>query len=226
MLICLTFFSGSTSSDQALMIRGFSGLPGNFWSKHIRLMVECGRLIPAQSLPLLGSFSLELVHCAWTTIPWHSNLDPFLWHPSGVQSARSLPAAGLSLTASSPGKRGKAELGDRGKAEQSRHVNGRAITACYRGWSAHLVVSSETLWKAVLEGAAPPLLPFWPFSHFVYSRQLAVSSTLHASRLRVGGHNRMKTKAMSKGWCMWGRKISVYTFFSWDVPFQDGKQGV
>ena len=76
-------------------------------------------LIPAQPLPLLGFFSLGLVRCAWTTIPWHSNLHPFLWHPWGVQPACSLPAASLSFTASLPGKRGKAEPGDRGEAEQS-----------------------------------------------------------------------------------------------------------
>lgn len=87
-------------------------------------------------------FSLELVHCAWTNILWHSNLDPILQQPSGVQPAHSLPAANLSFTALFPGKRRKGGPGDRGEAEQSQHVSGRAITACYRCWSAHLVVSS------------------------------------------------------------------------------------
>lgn len=118
-------------------------------------LVKHGRLIPAQPLLLLGSFDLELVHCARTTVPWHSNLDPFLRHPSGVQTVCSLPAGSLSFTASPPGKRRKAEPGDRGKAEQSWRASGLATTACHRGWSAHVAVGSE----AVLEGAAPPLLP-------------------------------------------------------------------
>lgn len=181
------------------------------------------------TLPFLDSFSLELVCCAQTHIPWHRNLHPVFRYPSGVQPACSLLAARLSLTASPPGKRDKAESGNREKAEQ-RHVSGGAITPHHRGWSAHLVwVLPETLcnsnvWKDYY--FIIPILIFDHFNHFVYSRQLPVSFMLHAFRLSVGGHNRKKTKAMSRGWCAWKRIISIYTFFSWMYLFRVGTRDV
>lgn len=50
---------------------------------------------------------------------------------SGTLQEYSLLAARLSLAASPPGNRGKAEAEDREKAEQ-RHVSGGAITPHYR----------------------------------------------------------------------------------------------
>lgn len=186
--------------------------------------MECRRLIPTQQLPFLDSFSLELVCCAQTCIPWHRNLHPVFRHPSGVQPACSLLAARLSPAASPPGNRGKAESEDREKAEQ-RHVSGGAITPHYRAWSACLMwVLPETVLLRLCSNTSSawkdyyfiiPILIFDHFNLFVYSRQLPVSFMLLAFRLRVWGHNRTKNKAMSRGWCAWEKDNFNLCFFSW-----------
>lgn len=65
------FFQEAAADDERILrsTREFlikahqiSGFPG---------LVECRRLIPTQKLQFLDSFSLELVCCAQTCIPWH-----------------------------------------------------------------------------------------------------------------------------------------------------------
>lgn len=111
------------------------------------------------------------------------------------------------------------------KQSQASMLSGRAITAYQRGLNAHLVVSSETFWSSSSWRSCPSVTPISVFDHFDYFWHPPVSPTLHSSRLSVGGHHKMKNKSMEQWW-RGRRMISTYTFFSWDVPFQNGEQGV
>lgn len=71
-LVYLTLFFQEAAADDEKILRStreflikahqISGFLG---------LLECRRLIPTQQMPLLDSFSLELVCCAQTCIPWH-----------------------------------------------------------------------------------------------------------------------------------------------------------
>lgn len=201
-------------------MRGFSGLQGNFWSKHIKLVDFWGWWNAGGSFQLRNCNFWTPSVWSWFAVHKHAflgieNLHPVFQHPSGVQPACSLLAARLSLTASPPGKRGKAESGDREKAEQ-RHVSGEAITPHYRASSPRLMwVLPETLQQQCLKGLLLHYshFKFWPFKPFCLF-QAAVSFLLHVFRLSVWSHNSTKTKAMSRGWRSW-KRIWVYSFFSW-----------
>lgn len=151
-------------------MRRFSDLQGNFWSKHIKLVDFWGCWNAGGSFQPSKCLFWTPSVWSWFAVHKHAflgieNLHPVFRHPSGVQPACSLLAARFSLTASPPGKRGKAESGDREKAEW-RRVSGGAITPNYRPWSAHLVwVLPETLQQQCLKGILLQYSHFnlWPF---------------------------------------------------------------
>lgn len=179
MLICLASFSGSTSSDQSFLGKGIS--PPNM--SGLCISGACGMWEARSSLATASSGLLQLG--GWATIPWHSDLDPFLLCSSGAQSACSLPAAGLSCAASPLGKRGKAEPGDRGNVELSQHVSGRAITAYCRCWSDYLVLSLETLWNSRSWRSCSVITPVQVFDHFKHCI-IPVNCLLHLHCMLAG----------------------------------------
>lgn len=218
-LVCLTLCSKKQQLWEGLMMRGFSGLKGNFWSKHIKFVDFWGWWNAGGSF--LPSNCLFWTSSVWSSFTVHKHAFLGIEHssclPAPFRSRACMLSARLSLTASPPGNREKQSQGTKQKQSKGMWVVGPSLLITgpdVLAWcESCLRLCNSSAWKDSYF-----IIPISVFNHlnnFFYSRQPCVLFMLHAFRLSVQGHNRTKTKAMRRGWCAWKRMISIYTSFSW-----------
>lgn len=201
---------------KAHQISGFLGL------------LECRRLVPTQQLPFLDSFSLELVCCAQTCIPWHGKPSSCLPAPSR-STACMLSACCQTFPYS-------LSSWQEGKSRVRRQRKSRAKVCEWWGHHSSLQALKFSLdvspaWDPVQQQYLKGLLlhyshfNLWPFKPFCLF-QAAVSFTLHAFRLSVWGHNRTKNQGNEQMMCM-EKDLSLYLLQLGVVfvSFQDGNKG-